>query len=243
MAIARTVVTLGHATRAAGNLKVRQPLARVVAAVSPEQRAGLMRMSALVADELNVKAVEFAANEADLITYKLLPNSKLLGPKYGQLFPKLRAALAACDAYAAVQTLRAGRNLPLTADGQTVELTPDEVLINPQPREGFAVMVEGEVVVALDTVVTPELRAEGLAREFVRRVQDLRKTAGFDIADRIRTHYTASAGLAAAVAAHADYIKGETLSLELTAGPAPEGAAVAEDKFDGEELKVGVVRK
>jgi hypothetical protein len=244
MAVARVVVTLGHATRASANLKVRQPLARAVVVVAPQQQAGLLRMRDLVADELNVKAVELASNEADLVTYRLLPNNKLLGPKYGPLLPHIRAALAEAEPQAAVDTLRAGQALRLTAGSAPVELAQEEVLINPQPRPGFAVAAEGGVVVALDTRLTPELRAEGLAREVVRRIQDLRKSAGFDIADRIITYYTCSPGLADAVTGYSSYIKAETLSVDLRSGGAPSGAeaATASDRFDGETLTLALVK-
>jgi isoleucyl-tRNA synthetase len=242
MTIARQVVALGHATRANASLKVRQPLARAVAVVAPEQREGLLRMKDLVADELNVKAVELAANEAELITYKLLPNNKSLGPKFGALFPRVRAALAEADPAAAVAALRAGQPLTLTVDGQPVDLQPDDVLINPLPRPGFAVASEGAVVVALDTTLTPELKAEGLAREVVRRIQDLRKSAGFDIADRVVTYYASSPGLADAITGYASYIKAETLSLDLRSGDLPADAPSAEDRFDGETLRLALVR-
>jgi isoleucyl-tRNA synthetase len=171
-----------------------------------------------------------------------MPDNRALGPKFGQLFPRVRAALAEVDANAAVATLRSGQPLRLRVDGQQVELAAGDVVITPQPKSGFAVRAEGEYVVALDTAVTPALRAEGLAREFVRRVQDLRKTAGLDIADRIATHYAASETLAAAVAAHANYIQAETLSVRLERGALPEGAASAEDEFDGETLTLGLVK-
>jgi isoleucyl-tRNA synthetase len=242
MAAARAVVALGHAVRAGGNLKVRQPLGRVVVVAPPEQRHRLQSHAALVTDELNVKLLEFTADEAELVTYKLLPDNRTLGPKFGPLFPKVRAALTAVDPQAAALVLRSGQNLALSVDGQTVELTPADVIITPQPRPGFAVKAEGDYVVALDTVVTPELRAEGWARELVRRVQDLRKSAGFEISDRVTTYYTATLGLAEAIAAHGDYLKGETLSLALVNGPAPEGAAMLEDTFDGEQVKLGLVK-
>jgi len=242
MEAARTVVTLGHAVRAAANLKVRQPLARVVVVAPLAARAGLMHNAALITDELNVKALEFAQNEADLVTYKLMPDNRALGPRFGPLFPKVRAALAEADPNAAVATLRAGQPLTFQIEGRQIELAAGEVIITPQPRPGFAVKAEGEYVVALDTEVTPALRAEGLAREFVRRVQELRKTAGLDIADRIATHYAASATLAAAIAEHAEYIQGETLSVRLESGELPEGAATTEDSFDGETLKLGLVK-
>jgi isoleucyl-tRNA synthetase len=242
MAIARTVVTLGHATRANANLKVRQPLARAIVVVRPGQAEGLLRMRELVMDELNVKAVELAANEAELISYRLLPNNRLLGPRFGSRFPAVRAALAAADPAAAVATLRAGQALELAVDGEMVSLAGEDVIVNPVPKAGFAVAAEAGVVTALDTSLTLELRAEGLAREVVRRLQDLRKSAGFDIADRIVTYYTASQELGQALSTYADYIRAETLSVALRAEPAPEGAAVSSDSFDGETLMLGLVR-
>jgi len=242
MAAVRTVVTLGHAVRAAGNLKVRQPLGRVVVVAPPQQHARLAHNAALITDELNVKALEFAQNETELVTYKLLPENRVLGPKLGQMFPKVRAALAEADPNAAVATLRSGQSLALSVDGQTVELVTGDVIITPQPKSGFAVRAEGEYVVALDTAITPELRREGLAREFVRRVQDLRKTAGFEISDRIATYYIASAELAQAVAEHAAYIQSETLSERLHSGSGPISAASAEDRFDGETLTLALVK-
>jgi len=241
MSAARMVVTLGHAVRAAGNLKVRQPLGRVVVVAPPEQHERLLRNVALISDELNVKQLEFAANEAELVTYRLMPDNRALGPRFGPLFPKVRAALTVVDPQAAVATLRSGRPLTLHLEDQEVKLLPGDVMVTPQPKSGFAVKAEGEYVVALDTAITPELRAEGWAREVVRRIQDLRKTAGFDIADRIATYYMASERLAEAMTTHAEYIKGETLSTELVSGNWPDGAVTAEDEFDGETLKLGLM--
>ena len=155
-------------------------------------------------------------------------------------FPQLRAALNAADPYAAVTTLRAGKNLSLEVNGERVELAPDEVLITPQPKPGFAVKADGDYVVALETNVTAELKAEGLAREFVRRVQDLRKSAAFDIADHIRVYYSATPTLANAIEAHRAYIMGETLAEEMRASDAPANTATVEDAFDGEKVTVGV---
>jgi hypothetical protein len=141
-----------------------------------------------------------------------------------------------------VATLRSGQTLNLQVGDEIVALTPEEVLVNPEPRPGFAVAAEAGVVVALDTAITPELRAEGLAREVVRRIQDLRKSAGFDIADRVTTRYSATAVLADAIGKYQEYIRAETLSLELSPGDPPEGAAVATDSFDGETVTVGLVK-
>jgi hypothetical protein len=250
MAVARVPCPSVTTVRASNNLKVRQPLARALVVIAPEQQAGLLRMKELVADELNVKAVELAANEAELVSYKLLPNNKLLGPKFGQRFPAVRAALAAVDPNEAVAALRAGGGVTLTLEGgETATLTGDDVLINPLPRSGFAVAADpnsdragGGAVVALDTTLTPELRAEGQAREIVRRLQDLRKTSGFEIADRILTYYVSTPGLVDALTGFGPYIKAETLSLDLLTGEAPVGAAVLTDTIDGETLTLGITK-
>jgi isoleucyl-tRNA synthetase len=120
------------------------------------------------------------------------------------------------------------------------EILPEEVEVRVQARSGFAVASEGAYIAALVTDLTPELVQEGLAREFVRRVQDLRKTAGLEISDRIVVHYKVSDLLYLAVKNFADYIKNETLSVELVAGPVPDDLPRVSDSFDGEEMQVGL---
>jgi isoleucyl-tRNA synthetase len=125
-------------------------------------------------------------------------------------------------------------------EGEDVELASEEVLVREDPREGLAVASERGITVAVDTVLTPELVAEGLAREVVRRVQNLRKEAGFNLDDRIVTTYQAGEALAQAVEAWRDFIAAETLSVELLAGPPDEGVAVGEYRVDGQALTLGV---
>ena len=224
------------------DIKVRQPLGRALVVAEPAQKAGIARLTDIVADELNVKAVEFAEREQDLVSYKLLPDNRVLGKKFGKQFPAVRAALGALEPYAAVHTLRAGQSLTLSVDGQPVELAPEEVLIQAQPREGFAVQAEGGVVVALDTHLTPELLAEGQAREIVRHIQTLRKDAGFELSDRIETSYQATGDVAQAIATWADYIKAETLSVTLEPSDAPGGEKSESFKLDGQPVTVAVKR-
>jgi isoleucyl-tRNA synthetase len=242
MAAARQVVTLGHALRAASNVKVRQPLARALVATTPEQKASVARLADIVADELNVKAVELAEREQDLVSYRLLPDNRVLGKKFGKQFPAVRAALAELEPYAAAHTVHAGQSLTLMVEGQSVVLAPEEVLIQVQPREGFAVQAEGGVVVALDTHLTPELAVEGQAREIVRRIQTLRKDAGFELTDRIETTYNASGDVARAFEDWADYIKAETLSLKLQPSDSPDGEKAESFKLDGQPVTLAVKR-
>ena len=267
MAAARQVVTLGHSTRSAKNIKNRQPLARAIVVADAAPRAGLEHLTDLVADELNVKAIEFAEREEELVSYQLRPNLQTLSEKVKQAIPepadlseddkvrrkelrekrktltaKIQSALAALDASRVVTDVRAGRNVKLAIEGVAVELAPGDVLVTPQPKSGFAVMSEGNLVVALDTVLTPELVAEGFAREFVRRVQDLRKSENLEVSDHIRLYFTATPKLASALQSFRDYIAGETLANELSASAAPEGAASVDDSFDGEKITIALLK-
>jgi isoleucyl-tRNA synthetase len=121
-----------------------------------------------------------------------------------------------------------------------VDLKPEEILVQTHPAEGLAVAADKTATVAVDANITPELRAEGLAREIVRRVQDFRKQSGLDIADRICLYLSGSAGLEPALRAHRRYIMSETLAVELVEGAPPQGVATTSAAFDGEELIIGL---
>ena len=241
MDLARRIASLGLSARSGANLKVRQPLAKVLVHVS-EGRAELTPdLVEIVADELNVKALEFVSEAGKLVNYRVLPNNKLLGKKFGQQFPALRAALAELNPAQVAASVAAGEpvNLQLST-GETAELAPEEILIETQPAEGYAVAADKVVTVGIDATLTPDLKAEGLAREVVRRIQDMRKKAGFNIEDRITTWYVASEGLASVFEKWGDYIKAETLTTVLIAGEPEEGAYVEEQKVEGEGFKVSV---
>ena len=217
MDLARAVVSLGHADRVAANVKVRQPLAgiKVVAAGKAES---LARFADLIADELNVKDVGLAEGEAELVTYRILPVNKTLGPRFGKEFPAVRQALSVADPYAVAAAVAAGQPISVTINGREVILAAEDVLVQAEPRPGFQVTNDPQrgIVVALDTTITPTLRQEGLAREVVRRLQQMRKDAGFELSDRIHTTWlTGDEDLAVAIEAQAAYIMQETLSLSL----------------------------
>ncbi len=240
MALARQVVTLGHSARNDANIKLRQPLAQAL--VHLEGGTLNAELVELVRDELNVKQVAFVDDASDLITYQVLPDNKVLGPRFGQRFPALRAALNALDAQAAARRLRSGLSLQVQVEGEEVELTPEEVLVREQPRAGLAVATERYLTVAIDVTITPELAAEGLAREVVRRIQNLRKEAGFNLDDRIVTTYQAEGELAAAIEAWRDLIAAETLSVELRAAPPAEDATARAERIGGQALTLSVRR-
>jgi len=241
MALARQIASLGLSARNSAGLKVRQPLAKVLVYSSGE-RALDPELVDIVMDELNVKAFEFVEEAGRLVAYKLMPDNKLLGPRFGARFPKVRAALGKADAASIARDVRAGLPVKLELEDQVVELSPEEILVQTEPAEGLAVAADKLVTVAIDASLTPELRAEGLAREVVRRVQAMRKDAGFNIEDRITTYYQAEADLAQVFSDWADYIQAETLTTNLVAGQPPAEAYSEVHKVDGEELTLGVRR-
>ncbi len=243
MALVMKLASLGHAARNKANRKVRQPLAEVAYAVgSLEEMNVPLAYAELLEDELNVKQVRMLVAAGEAVSFSLNPLPKQLGQKYGSRFPGIRQALLALDATPAAQKLLAGASIEVQANGERLVILPEEVEVRMQAREGYAVAADGAYLAALTTELTPELVREGLAREFVRRVQDLRKSAGLDIADRIRVRYSASAGLAQAVEAFRAYIMNETLAVELDAGEAEEGMALVNDEFDGEQVSVALSR-
>jgi isoleucyl-tRNA synthetase len=242
MALTRQVTSLGLGARSTANLKVRQPLAKALVHVRAGQEHLSEAFSAIVADELNVKALQFVAEEATLLRFEVLPNSKLLGPRFGAQFPRVRTALGAMDPAAVVHQVQAGAPVTVTLDSEAVELTPEEVLIRTHPAAGLAVATEKGVTVAVDTVVTLALRTEGLARELVRRLQVMRKDAGFNIEDRIITYAQAEGELYEALTTWAEYIKAETLSLDLVMAVAPPESYCETHTIEGMTVTLGVRR-
>ena len=243
MGAVRQAATLGHSVRASGNLKVRQPLARALIATDPRRREILEQLLDLLADELNVKEVVFVDEEGELVQYQLLPMNRVLGPKFGPLFPQVRKALAEIPAAEAVARLNAGQALQLTLqDGSEVTLSESEVLVQTKAKEGFGVAGEGGLVIALDTTVTPLLEQEGLAREMVRRIQELRKQADYNLTDRIAVQYNTGGKLLAALQTFENAVADEVLAGTLTYVESPQGDQVLEDEVDGNHLLLAVQR-
>ena len=244
MAVVTKLVSLGHSARQKANRKVRQPLAEAAFSVGNAVEGKAVRaFSGLIEDELNVKTVRLLDASEEAVSHEVKPLPKQLGQKYGNKFPAIRKAILEMNPEEIAHTLLAGEPLKVKAEGQSYEVLPEEVEVKAQAKEGFAVAEDGPYVAALLTELTPELVAEGLAREFVRRAQDLRKSAELDVADRIELYVEASAGLRSAIEAHKSYITGETLAVALKFEAPPSDASTAEDEFDGEKVTFGFVIK
>jgi len=195
----------------------------------------------LVAAELNVKQVGFAEGEAGLVAFRLTPSFRVLGPRFGRDAQAVAAALRQAPpelAAALAPRLRAGERVELDVAGLgTVQLGPDEVGVAEEPVTGWRVVRDGATTVALDLEVSPELRREGLARDLVRAVQDLRKAAGLAVEDRIELAVKAEGEVAAAVDAHRDYLLGETLATALHRAPQGDGHDTRVE-LDGEPVRL-----
>jgi isoleucyl-tRNA synthetase len=238
MSLARKVASLGLSARSNANLKVRQPLSKVL--VHAGKAVLRQELVDIVVDELNVKAFEFVEQEGALVNYKVLPDNKLLGPKFGARFPQVRSALMHADPAWVAANVRASIPVKLNVAGETVELAPEDILVSTEPVPGLAVASDKYITVGIDAALTPELKAEGQAREIVRRVQDMRKKAGFNIEDRITTCYQAEGALAVVFTTWGDYIASETLTTQLLNAPPTEGAYVEQHKVEGETLVLAV---
>ena len=219
MADVQAAVELGRRLRADNDLKVRQPLSALKLA-----GGDVKGLEALIEDELNVKKVVFVADETELcdVTYKA--NFKTLGPKCG---PKMKAVAAAIAAL---------KGFDGTATVEGVALSAEDVLVTRKPKPGLVVAAQGAVVVGLETALTPALVAEGLAREFVSHVQNMRKAADFEVTQRIAVTVETDAETQAAIEAHRDYVTNEILATALAFAPV---AAEAAD-LNGHAAKIAV---
>jgi isoleucyl-tRNA synthetase len=243
-------VTAGRAARKASGLKVRQPLQTLfVRSSTPGGNEGLRRFEDDLRDELNVKQVQYLEG-VGLVEYRFKPNLRSVGRKYGKLVPALRIALEGLSGPAAAEAGRSveeGRPFTLEVDGQTLDLLPEDVILDTAAPEGYVVAEEGGVLAALDTTLTPELRLEGAARDLVRAIQDARKEAGLAISDRIELYLQARDGattmLQQLVAEHGPTVQAETLATDLRVSAAPEGAHRADVSLDEGPVEIGIVRR
>ncbi|MDP9246463.1 MAG: DUF5915 domain-containing protein, partial [Chloroflexota bacterium] len=216
MRAAMRVVALGRAARSAAGVKTRTPLAKLIAVFDANDRDhgaldGQAELATMICDELNVKSFEVRDRAEGLVRETVKPELKALGPKLGKDLPRVRAALQA----GTYTTTDAG----IVVEGFT--LGPDEVLISHEGTAGHTVGTDAGAVVALETTLTPDLEAEGLARELVRKVNDLRKDAGFEIADRIALRYGGAIG--PTIERFRDLVASETLATAVEAGRTGRG--------------------
>jgi isoleucyl-tRNA synthetase len=238
------LVSLGHGARNQAGIKLRQPLAQALFKVRSESEAeSLHRLGDQVLDELNVKELVVLEDAGQVVDYIVSPVAHLLGKKYGAFFPKIRAALAKLDPVELAEHLRVGESIAVEIEGQTMNLLTEELEVRIEAKEGYAVAEEAGYLTAISTTLNEDLIQEGLAREVVRRIQTMRKEAGFRIEDRITIYYQAGPTLWEVMEALGQYIRGETLSTELIEAEPPAGAYAQTFEIEDEEITLGLVPK
>lgn len=227
------VVRLGRAARSEADLKVRQPLPAVLVHTrDPKHTDAVLRLKDQVLDELNVKEVRALDEVSDVVAWEIKPNLPVLGPRYGKKLGQIRKSLSSLDADQVASRVNAGTPVSLgDIDGEELVLQPDEILVGLKKREGFAAAQGDGATVALDTELTDELIREGMARDFVRAVQDARRRTDLQIEQTIVLRYSAEDSLADAVEEHRAFIAREVLATDIE-----RVDAVSDQKL---EVKVG----
>ena len=236
MDLIRTMVALGRGTREKEKIKVRQPLSEIL--IDGKYEELISDLTPLIMEELNVKEVVFEKELDKFMNYSLKPNFKVAGPMLGKNIKAFGGALAKADAAAAVAQLESEGKLVLELNGENVDITPDMVDMRISAKEGFAVAMENNVFTILDTTLNKELIDEGLARELISKVQQLRKQNDFEMMDNIKILINADEEVAAAVETHKDYIMKETLALEIETA-----ADLKEYDLNGHKTGIDVERK
>ncbi len=246
MALARRVVVLGRAARNATAIKTRQPLREVVvvprgAVEEGSAWEGVKDLQGVILDELNVKSLRFGEAE-DVVAYNLKPNLAVVGPKYGKLVPGIRAALAEASPETGARAA-AGEDVSVLVDGQEVTLGPDELLVGSGQRSGYALEEEGDLALALKTELDDELVDEGLVRELVHKVQNLRREKGFEIEDTVSVELGGSPRIVRLLeGAWGGYFKNEVLARDLKLDGDANGSSDGAENMsvEGEDLRVKV---
>jgi len=201
--------------RAKEKIKVRQPLQKIMIPVeSSQQKEEILAVSSLIKHEVNVKEIELLEDASDILVKQIKPNFKVLGPKYGK---DMKAIAGTVNSFTSedIQKIEQNGEIAIEINGKNITLGIDDVEISSQDIEGWLVANEGGITVALDVTITDDLRKEGIARELVNRIQNLRKDSGFEVTDRIDVILQNNEIIANAVQSNIEYIKTETLTEEL----------------------------
>jgi isoleucyl-tRNA synthetase len=239
---AERIVGLVRAIRMKSNLKVRQPLKRIILPVTSDRdRDEVRQMEDVILDEINVKSIEYVSDESGLVKKRAKANFKSIGPKFGKAVQHIAGRIKGLSD-AELGELERNGTLDLPVNGNTFTIGREDVEIVREDIQGWLVESDGTLTVALDTELTDELVAEGCAREFVNRIQNLRKEAGFEVTDRINILYTPSAKLRPMLRAMADYVKNETLAVDFAESSSADHHGTKLD-INGEEVVVTVQRR
>jgi isoleucyl-tRNA synthetase len=240
MYLARTISSIVLGLRNAASINVRQPLPRVMVVTGPGVEEDVIEsVSAIVKDEINVKLIEYVHGSSSVVTRQAKPNFKALGRRLGKQMKAANMAIRKMTDEEIDTYVDAG-SITLELDGHPTEFAGDDIEVVSEGISGWLVGQEGKITVALDTEISTDLMREGLAREVINRIQNMRKEAGFDVTDRIHASWKGSTSIRETLGQHGNWIRNETLCLELETSENPEGVLVSEFDINTEKLTISV---
>ncbi|MGQ9819007.1 MAG: isoleucine--tRNA ligase [Candidatus Kapaibacteriales bacterium] len=215
MALAQTIVRISRSLREKAKIRTRQPLSKIlIPIINPQQRRSIQHFENLIKEEINIKSIEYVSAEIEFVRKKAKPNFKIIGKKFGKITQSVANKIKELT-HSEIVELEDKKHLTIKVDGTSVEIIPEDVEIYSDSIEGWLVGNEGNITVALDTTITEDLVAEGIAREFVNRIQNLRKNANFEVTDRIKLKVVAPEEFKTPLLKLIDYIRSETLTEEI----------------------------
>ncbi|MBI2430119.1 MAG: isoleucine--tRNA ligase [Ignavibacteriales bacterium] len=239
MEYAIRIVGLVRAMRVKSNLKVRQPLQKIILPINDERhKQEVIKMEDVILEEINVKEIEFVTDDSGIVKKKAKPNFRTLGQKFGKQVQEVAAKVREMTS-ADISHLQKAGVFEFPHNGSYFSVAKEDVEILHEDLKGWLVETDGTIMVALDTEITPELRSEGFAREFVNRVQNLRKDSGLEVTDRISIIYSAGETLKNALGSMMEYVKRETLAVELKEGTVDGRSTITED-INGEACDISI---
>jgi isoleucyl-tRNA synthetase len=212
----------------------------MVAVSKEDEHDALQSMESIILDEVNVKRIEFIESDSSLVSKRAKPNFKSIGPKFGKNVKRIAERIKNLDRVE-IREVETKGEITLAVNEERVVITRDDIEIHSEEIKGWLVQSENGLTVALDTAITEELIQEGLAREFINRIQRMRKDAGFDVVDRIKVYYRAGERVMEAMTTFGGIIKRETLALEVSPKFSP-GEYSAQWEINGEACEIGVER-
>jgi isoleucyl-tRNA synthetase len=239
MEIAQQIVYLTRAMRAKANLKVRQPLKKIMVVVDKSKRDALSYMREVILDEVNIKELIVLDDDSEIVNKSAKANFKSIGPKFGK---KVKTVAESIKLFTKEQIakIESGNKVELNVDGEELSISPEDVEVVSSEIKGWVVESEEGVTVAIDTELSDELISEGLAREFVNRIQNMRKDAGFDVTDRIKIVFSGSKKLIDAINSFSSYVSNETLAEKLVAGENSNGGIQQDWKIGEFDCSIGI---
>ncbi len=242
MSIAQRVSSMVLALRRKVNIKVRQPLTKILIPVLDERTGShIEKVRTLIMNEVNVKEVELITDTTGLITKRIKPNFKTLGPRYGKQMKQI-AALVASFSQEQIAAIEASDSYLLDIDGQQLAVTREDFEITSEDMPGWLVASEGKLTVALDVTVTEALQREGIARELINRIQNIRKESGFEVTDKIRAQIGRCELVEGAVNDFGSYIASQTLAVELKLADSPQGDFIHDAEIDEHPVTIAVTK-